>query len=388
MAKGTHLFFKDIIMKYALLIKPKHFRTYNTQAEKICLAEFYLNNQSLNNFAKEIKIENFGGLYYLTFNAENLTEEINKTLSRVSFVLGIFEIEIVNKNQLLKPINKSFEYFVNSNISSLMKYSGKTNEDFTRLMLSVALASLKCQSLKRVDNEKNISINNNKNNIVSNEKTLNCQNNFCLENINILDPICGKGTSFEGLAHGLNCYGVEIAPKVVEESATYLKKFLENERLKFNFKKEKFSGAGKSFKAEKFVFEIAKTKENKNPKHFEIISGNTIYTDKYFKKNSIDIIIGDLPYGVKHSNITNEKQNSFTRSPEMLLKESIPIWKNVLKENGVLVISWNTFLLSKHDFCQILQNNGFKIFDNELYNSFEHRVDQAINRDFVVAYIG
>lgn len=372
-------------MKYAILIKPKHFKTYNTQAEKICLSEFCLHNQNLNEFAKNIKLENFGGLCYLTFDAQNLNDEINKKISKLSFVLGLFELNNENKNCLLNPIDKKFEYFVNSNISSLMKYSGKTNEDFTRLMLSVALASLKNQDLNKEEQKNNIEILNNNTNKKENKEKENI-NNFDFESINILDPICGKGTSlFEGLAHGLNCYGVEIAPKVVEESATYLKKFLENDRLKFNYKKEKFSGAGKSFKAEKFVFAISKTKENKNPKHFEIVSGNTIYADKYFKKQSIDIIIGDLPYGVKHSNITNEKQNSFTRSPEMLLKESLPVWKKVLKEEGVLVISWNTFLLKKEEFCKILKENNFEVLNNEMYNSFEHRVDQAINRDFIVA---
>lgn len=334
-------------MKIALLINPKHFKDYNTSAEKITFAEFSLHNKKNNNFATDLKIEDFGGLTYLTFNAEKITPEINEVLSKLSFVLGIFECNA----EFLKPINKNFEYFVNNNISSLMKYSGKTNEAFTRLMLSVALASI--------------------------------ENN---DDICVLDPICGKGTTlFEALAHNIDCYGVEIAPKVVEESAVFLKKFLENDRLKFNFKREKFSGAGKSFKAEKFIFNITKTKENKNPRHFEVVAGNTTHTDKYFKKESFDIILGDLPYGVKHSNITNEKQNSFTRSPKELLEASLSAWKTVLKPNGVLVISWNTFLLKKEDFKTLLEKNGFEMIDDESYNNFEHRVDQAINRDFIVA---
>ena len=92
-----------------------------------------------------------------------------------------------------------------------------------------------------------------------------------------------------------------------------------------------------------------------------------------------------MPYGVKHSNITNEKQNSFTRSPKELLESSLTAWKNVLNENGVLILSWNTFLLKRKDFEEILKSKGFKVLDNENLINFEHRVDQAINRDLIVA---
>ena len=268
-------------------------------------------------------------------------------ISELSFVLGIFE----QKNELLKPIAKTNIEFVNNNISSLLKYSGKTNEYFTKLMINIAANLI----------DKN-------------------------ENINLLDPICGKGTSlYEGLIKGYNCYGIEIASKVVEEIFIFLKKFLEKERYKFNSKKEKFSGENKSFKAEKFIFEINKNKENKDFKHFEVVSANTFFTDKIYKKSFFDIIVGDLPYGVKHSNISNEKQNSFTRNPKELLEKSLDSWKNVLNENGILVISWNTFLLKREDFKNLLTSKGFKVIENENLLSFEHRVDQAINRDIIVA---
>lgn len=334
-------------MKYCLLINPKHYKNYLNQSDKIALNEFALLNKKYNNFASNAKIQNICDINYLTFESEKISDDLNKKISNLSFVMGIFE----NIDDLLKPIEKKNENFVNKNISSLLKYSGKTNEDFTSLMLSVALSSIKDK-----------------------------------DNYILLDPICGKGTSlYEGLIKGFDCYGIEIAPKVVEESAVFLKKFLEIEKFKFNYKKEKFSGAGKSFKAEKHIFDIYKTKENKIPKKFEIVSANTVFSDKILKNNYFDIIIGDLPYGVKHSNITNEKQNSFTRSPKELLTQSLKVWKNLLNDDGVLVISWNTFLLKRKDFEILLAENGYQTFDSEEYLNFEHRVDQAINRDFIVA---
>ena len=43
----------------------------------------------------------------------------------------------------------------------------------------------------------------------------------------------------------------------------------------------------------------------------QLTDGNGTDIYKKFKEDFFDLIIGDLPYGVKHSNITNEKQNSF-----------------------------------------------------------------------------
>ena len=50
-----------------------------------------------------------------------------------------------------------------------------------------------------------------------------------------------------------------------------------------------------------------------------------------------------------------------------------------------MVISWNTFLLKREDFKNLLITKGFKVIENESLLSFEHRVDQAINRDIIVA---
>ena len=332
-------------MKYAILINNKHYLTYNKNSDNIILSEFNILNESLN-FAKDIKLENICGLNYLIFDAEDIKKYLTK-ISTLSFLLGIFEY----KDGYLKPIEKEFKEFINPNISSILKYSGKTNEYFTRLMINIGSYIL------------------NKN-----------------ENLNILDPICGKGTTlYESLVNGYNCYGIEIATTVFDEIAVFLRKFLENERYKFSYKKEKLSGENKSFKAEKHIFNINKNKESKDNKNFEVVSVNTVFADKILKKDYFDLIIGDLPYGVKHSNITNEKQNSFTRSPKELLEKSLDSWKKVLNKDGLLIMSWNTFLLKRNEFEKLLINKGFEVIKNENLLSFEHRVDQAINREFRVA---
>ena len=153
-------------MNYCLLINNKHYLTYNVNAEKIILAEFNILNEKYK-FAENVQIRDICGLKYLSYKNINDNIDILDKISELSFVLGIFE----QKNELLKPIAKTNIEFVNNNISSLLKYSGKTNEYFTKLMINIAANLI----------DKN-------------------------ENINLLDPICGKGTSlYEGLIKGYNC---------------------------------------------------------------------------------------------------------------------------------------------------------------------------------------
>jgi tRNA G10 N-methylase Trm11 len=134
--------------------------------------------------------------------------------------------------------------------------------------------------------------------------------------------------------------------------------------------------------------EIAKNKadvKDKNYRHFEIIAGNSMYADKFYKKNFFDLIVGDLPYGVRHGNVTNEKQSSLTRNPSELLAACLPAWKTVLKRGGVLVLSWNTFVFPRDKFTVLLEDMGFDVFSEGAYLDFVHRVDQSIKRDIIVA---
>ena len=43
------------------------------------------------------------------------------------------------------------------------------------------------------------------------------------------------------------------------------------------------------------------------------------------------------------------------------------------------------FFVKKKWIWKLLINKGFEVVKNENLLSFEHRVDQAINRDFIVA---
>ena len=304
---------------------------------------------------ENVQQQNICGIDYLTFHTKDkLSETDIRIISNLSFVYALFEIRNVNGETFLKPIQKTREDFVDESISTILKYTGKTNEIFTRMMINIAVYS---------------------------------QSNT--ENIKLLDPIAGKGTTlYEGLIKGYNVYGIEIGNNVVNEVYHYVKIFLETARYKFEYVHMKISGQNKSFSALRHTFKTARTKEdykNKNTKTIEIIAGNSLYANTYYKKNYFDIIVGDLPYGVQHGNVTNEKQSSLTRNPTELLNACLPSWREVLKPNGVIVLSWNSNVLTRNKIEHLFEEQGFIVKKDDAYLQFEHSVDQSILRDIIVA---
>ena len=329
--------------KYAVLQNPGHNRVYFNSSGKLAKNELFA---LFKNNITEIKEEIFGGVEYITFSSENkLTEEEVILLSRLSFVYAIFEIQ----DNLFVPVTKNHSYFFSDDLNMILKYSGKTNEIFTRMMINLAVFAS------------------------------GFKDKF-LGNLNLLDPVCGKGTTvFDGLICGYNSFGIDISEKLINESTQFFKKYLETGKYKHTLKKEKISGIG--FKSQRHLFDIAKNKtDQKDNKNLicEFIDGDSSNANKYYKKNTFHIIVGDLPYGIQHEN--NAGGNKM-RNPVNLIKTSVPVWTEVLKPGGSIVLSWNSFLLKREELEKIFIENKLEIVD---FGDFSHRVDQAINRDVIV----
>ena len=344
--------------KYAILQNPGHNRVYFNSSLKLSKNELFFASVKLSESLGEIQEEIFGGVEYITFKTkEKLNESDMTLLSRLSFTYAIFEVNTHENEQLFLPVYKNGSYYFNDDLNMILKYSGKTNEIFTRMMINLAVFSSDFDYS---------------------------------DTLSLLDPVCGKGTAmFEGLICGYDCFGVELSGKLVDESYHFLKKYLETGKYKHEMKKEAMSGKNKngaSFKSKRYLFDIAKNKDDKkNNKSlvFEIIEGDTENIDKFYKKNFFNIIVGDLPYGVQHANTA--KGNTM-RNPLDLLENSLPVWLNTLKVGGAIVLAWNTFLLKKTDIERIFCENNLEFpYKNHRESlDFEHRVDQAINRDIII----
>ena len=338
---------------YALLLHPSHNRVYYKTSRQLSAVEFSIAAQAMDCGPTAIQGEEIAGVYYLTFTTEReLSHRDLERIAHLSFVFALYRVE----DGLLRPIPVPQVNLTDIQVSSLMKYTGKTNELFTRMMINVAVSSCKMPVPERVM---------------------------------LLDPVAGKGTTlFEGLAMGYDCWGIEIGDKAAAEGYHYLKKYLEIERIKHVSAEQKQSGPNRQFTAKHYAVDLAKTKDdfkNHREQHWEIVSGNSMYADQFFRKNMFHVLVGDLPYGVQHGNVTGEKQSSLTRSPKELVQACLPAWQHVLKPGGVLALAWNTHVFPKEQFAALLEQAGLEVLLDGPYGQFLHRVDNAIMRDIIVA---
>ena len=342
---------------YAILQNPGHNRVYYNLAGEMAQAELKIAVTKLSHPAKDVEIINLAGIRYLSFSIEEkLSEEDLILISRLSFFFALYEIVEVDDDRALKPIQQAEYNHIDEKISSLMKYQGKTNELFTRMMINVAMLS----------------------------------SDFENEAMDLLDPVSGKGTTlFEALVYGMNAYGVELDPNAVHEASTFFKKYIQTERYKYSLDERRVAGANKTEAVFMKEFSFARSKEEfKNPafqRRLGLICGTTTQLSKYFKKKSFHLIVGALPYGISHGHTVGKTLSGGTRNPAGLLEASLPHWKQVLKPGGVVVVAWNSFTKSRKALTEIFASNGFEVFSDEPYTSFEHMVDKSIKRDILVA---
>lgn len=348
------------MLRYAILANPGHNRVYFEGSKKLAEAELELALPHLSAEAGGIEPLSLCGVYYLTFrSAAALTAADLALLSRLSFAYALYLLTETPDGTALCPVGSGAEFYLPEDIGTILKYTGKTNELFTRMLITLAVFASGARDP---------------------------------EGLRLLDPVAGKGTTlFEGLALGMDVCGIEIGDRPVREACSFLQRWLQTGKYKFSMKTGRVSGESRSFTAVRRQFTLSRGREEAKRgevRTFEMISGNSAYADRFYKKRFFDVLVGDLPYGVQHGNVTNEGQTKLTRSPAELLRTCLPAWREVLKPGGALALSWNVLVLPRADALRILEEAGFVPLTGGAYDRFEHRVDQAILRDVLLARKG
>lgn len=337
--------------KYAILKNPGHNRVYYKESRELSLSEIAIAAESLSCDCTNIQNEIIQGTPYCTFNTSSaLSKDDINIISRLSFLFVLFEIKGQDEIVSFIPIKKNHLPFVDEKITTVLKYKGKTNELFTKMMINIAW--LVCET-KRCDS--------------------------------LLDPMCGKGTTlFEGMVCGLNVCGIEMSKQSAHDGSVFIKKYFEHERYKHTTQKRTISNSSKKSIGKGIEFEYGNKDDfkNKTAKKIEIIEGDAPLANMYYKKNSFDIIVCDLPYGVQHSN-KNSNTKDKSRSPLELLKRCLPSWQSVLKKDGAIVFAFNTHVLKKQEALLLLESAGFLALYKHI--NFDHFVDSSIQRDIIIA---
>lgn len=338
--------------RYAILANPGHNRIYFETALKIAISELEAISGAYGMNIENIEEGGTGLPASISFSTEKeLTDDDFKVLGASSIYYALFEIV---DGGLLRPISViDFHTFPESMVQ-ILKYNGKTNEQFTRLMVNLAVAACKTDS----------------------------------KSITLFDPMCGKGTTlYEGFIRGYNVKGVEINSQWYQEIQNFLLRFLKEGRYKHKSQKSRKNDDKSRKIADTFTLNAASTKEKFKKDElqvFELLNADTRISNKILKKKSCDILISDLPYGVQHGS-KNKEEVSMDRSPIELLKIAIPSWYEIVKFKGSVVLSYNEFTMKYEEVAEILREAGFKVLDESPFNNYIHRVDQSINRNVIVA---
>ncbi|MEU4561723.1 SAM-dependent methyltransferase [Actinoplanes sp. NPDC023936] len=334
--------------RYALLLAPSANRVYADQASRMSLAELAAFGPVLSSPLDEIDVAVIGGVEYLTFTADLTTTDISY-VSNLSAAYALFE----QVDDLLRPLTLTPLARYDSDLITIPKYAGKTNEQFTKLVLNLTLLASASAS-RMLDG-----------------------------GLTVLDPLCGRGTTLnQALMYGYDGLGVEIDGKDVEAYKLFLQTWLKRKRLKHSAELVPMRRQGRRA-ARRLEVTMAPSKDDHKSgavQKVTVLNADTTQLDGLIRSNVADVLVADLPYGVAHGSYDDD--GGISRRPLDLLERAVPHWLPLLRPGGAIGLSWNTKVAKRELAEDILLANGLEIVQ---HLPLEHRVDQGIDRDVLVA---
>lgn len=348
------------MQRYAALLLPSANRVYAANTQQMALAEITAFQEALPSVTfDDLQSTTIGGVPYITFNANNLDAANIELISNCSCLYALFESSTEHTETFLKPIGLTPLDRYPSDLISILKFSGKTNEQFTKLLLNLTL--LASEHLPMISANKKPS-----------------------HNVRLLDPLCGRGTTInQAIMYGFDAAGVEIDKRDFEAYGVFINRWLKDNRIKHQSNTIALKQDSKTL-AHRHQITFANDKHNYKQgetQSINFVQGDTLNSADYFKRNSFELIVADLPYGVKHG---NQSSKGLSKSPITLLEQAVPVWASLLRPGGAMGLSWNTFLAKKTQVLNILESAGLCVHEPTRGPDFRHRVDQAIMRDLVV----
>ncbi len=338
--------------RYALLVHPSANRVYALESEALTVSELgVLSSTRLGDRLGAAEPARIAGVPYLTFDGD-LTGDDLALIGDVSTAMALFERD----GETLRPVELPRRDRFDDDLLTILKYAGKTNELFTKLLLNVTVWSGSALADRP---------------------------------LHVLDPMCGRGTTLnQVLMNGWHAAGIDVDAKDFDAYAAFLRQWLKLKRLKHTADvtplRREGARLGRQLRAE-----IGVTKEDWKAGRaitLDYANADTLHARAVHKAASFDVVVADAPYGVQHGvQHGTGKGARLVRSPLELLREAVPVWAEVLRPGGAMGISWNTHVASREDALALLADAGLEPLDDGPYRAFAHRVDQAIQRDILVA---
>lgn len=337
------------VPRYAVLVRESSNRVFATSAPALLAAEVQAIGRHLTHGVSDVSRRELGGLSYVLFATEDLDANDVFILSNLALGRGVFE---QTDGAALLPVDATPLECFESDIITIQRYVGKTNEQFTHLLVNLALAE----------------------SMAAHERAT------AGETVSLLDPVAGRGSTLNrGLVYGFDVAGIELEESHVDQYKQFLTTYLKDHRIKHKVESERIR---KGSHAGSAAFDV-RIRPNRPDelRRVRMVRGSTDASVGLFPGQKFDVLAGDLPYGVHH-NARSEKASA-ARSPERLVADALPSWRKIMANGASLGLSWNVQTLSRENLANVLVDGGFEVV--RVPASFEHVVDRRITRDVIVS---
>lgn len=285
------------------------------------------------------------------------TETVGRLLGSLSATLGVLDVVrdgvAEGGSPLLRPRDLPTTLHHPSDLETVLRYPGKTNEQFTALLVNLA-AALSTRRAGLFDGS-----------------------------LALLDPMCGRGTTLNrALRLGLSPIGGEIDRKDVEVYSAFLGTWLRTHRYKHTLETSRLTVRGEQL-GSRIDAELAPDKQTLRAgrgQRLTLLGCDTARLGELLPAASVDALVTDLPYGVQHG---SRAGGSWQRSPLEVLQAAAPGWRKLLRQGAGLALAINRHTLSHDQASAVLADAGLRVLSAD--GAFRHRVDQSIDRDILLA---
>ncbi|MGB0114783.1 MAG: hypothetical protein WBP59_16310 [Ilumatobacteraceae bacterium] len=329
--------------RFALLPRESSNRVYADAAPALLGAELLAVAGAMHAEVASVAEQSFGAVPYVVFDAEALDDHDRFLTSNLSTVRAVFEVRA--DGAFLPIAIQPLEYF-GSDLITIQRYPGKTNEQFTHLLVNLTVAASRAAADRVAEGAQ----------------------------VRVFDPVAGRGTTLNrALMYGYDATGIEVVEGDVDQYRTFITSYLKDHRIKHRVTSEKIR-KGPLAGTSQFAVAIRGRQE------VRLVRGAAAQSAALLAGRKFDAVVGDLPYGVQHRAAASKTSN---RSPEELLDESLAGWRGLMRPGAAIGLSWNLLTMKRAVLVDVLEQAGFTVVEHP--RSFEHVVDRSITRDLIVA---
>lgn len=341
-------------MTYLVLPRASANRVYGAGAASLLGAELVFLDRCLGHgTVGDHRVVDIGGVEYVELDTggRDLGDDEVAVLANGSGVHALFR----SRGALLEPLPVRPLRRQDDDIVSIQRYSGKTNEQFTRLLVNVTLAAAGDAFPRLLRGDRAA----------------------------LVDPLAGRGTTLnQAVVYGLDGYGVERSRRDLEAYEAFVLRWLKDKRIKHRVERATVR-RGREGAARLATITYGYSRDDPSGgRVLRLVNDDTSRAGDHLRRGAADVVVADLPYGVQHRAHAGDRS---ARAPGALLRDAVPAWARLLRPGGALGLAWNLRTLPREEVVVALGEAGLAPARDPDGGAFVHHVDRSITRDLVVA---